>query len=300
MGNFKFFFVFLSACVLLAATLSPWIYLGVQWSADFWKWSWLEYLAKHPFHRYFHRVLQVGILVGIWPLLKRSGIHSLKDIGLEGRGFFRIFWVGFGSSLIFMGVYSGILWKAGLIAGVGSPVFGDLILKFFKIMATCLIVGILEEVFFRGYFYKLSRQSMGVRTAVGMNMVFFACVHYLKSGGTGFEVVDGSSGFQMMGVSLQRFLMPMDIMGGICVLMTVAWILCWTVEWTGNLGLAIGLHAGWVFVLQWISELTHDSAGVPAWLLGGGSLRDGVLTLVPLILQFLVLRWLLEKRKMEG
>jgi len=300
------FWVFFLTCALFAAVLSPWIYLGIQWSAITWGWGWLKYLAGHPFHRYFNRVLQLSIVIGILGLLKRTGFSSFHAFGFQANRPFYLILLGFGSSLVFLGGYALMIFELGwqravrVMPGGGWMGIGE------KIFFSAVMVGFLEETFFRGYFYQLCRREIGYIRALAFNAVFFSLVHYLKPPRLeDLRAVDWSSGFQMLGIALQRFADFGEMASGLLVLMWVAVVLCWTLERTSSLYLAIGLHAGWIVALQWNSELAHDATGWPTWVLGGGNLSQGIVSLIPLILQFLVLKWWLgstseyETRKAE-
>src|SRR5687768_13098195 len=97
-GNLTRFTIFFLSCALIAAVATPWVYLGVQWAALHIGGGLLEYLSKHPFHRYFNRVLQVSILIGIWPLLKRTGFNSWQAFGLKSDYPWRRIGLGLGTS----------------------------------------------------------------------------------------------------------------------------------------------------------------------------------------------------------
>lgn len=295
MRPFVRFWVFFLVCVLLAAGLSPWIYLGIRWSAATLHWSWLNYLAGHPFHRYFNRVLQVSLLIGVWRSLKRTGFNSFRALGFRAKDPFYLIFLGLGSSLLFFGGYGIMLFGLGW-QRMSQEMPRDWVWFGSKIFLTAVMVSFFEEAFFRGYFYRLCQREIGHLRALGLNALFFSVVHYIKPPKLeDLKTVDWSSGFQMLGIAFQQFSNPLEIVGGILVLMWVARILCWTLDRTSNLYLAIGLHTGWIVTLQWNSELMHETTGWSTWVLGGGNLSQGVMALLPLTLQFLTIRWWLKR-----
>lgn len=295
-------FLFLGGCVLVAALVSPWIYLAVQWAVKTWGGEPWKYLSKHPFHRYFNRVLQGSMLIGIWGHLRRAGFLSWEALGLGRDRSLLLLGAGFGSSLVFLGAYAGVVgWYGGQAWEPTHAMDGMRALGFLlKVGVTAWIVSLAEEIFFRGYFYRLCCQETGPSRALWINILLFSTVHYLKPSqpfSLSSEDVHWYSGFMMMGNSLEWFSKLDEIVGGLLVLMMVAWILCWSLDRTKSLYLAIGLHAGWIMVLQINSELTRPMGSNPVWLFGGGNLSQGVWTLVPLGLQFLLLRkWLRTRR----
>jgi len=290
------FVIFFAACVLLAAILSPWLYMLVHWAGGKWDWPWLDYLARHPFHRYFNRTLQVSILLGIWMLLRRSGFNSLGSLGLKREGACRFLLGGFVWSVIFLGMYALTLCWGGWQQVKESLSPGDMGYLLVKILVTAALVGFLEEIFFRGYFYQLCRREFGRILAIGLNMLFFSTVHFVKPSKAGdLGAINWDAGFRMLSFAVDRFMVPTKILSGLLILAFLAWMLCWVLERTRSIYLAIGLHAGWVFALQLNAELTRYSATGPAWILGGGDLSQGLAGLLPLGIQFICLKWWMDR-----
>jgi membrane protease YdiL (CAAX protease family) len=297
--NLSRFFLFFLFCALVAAVMSPWIYLLIQEAAKLWNGTWVwTYLAKHSFHRYFTRVLQVSLVLGIFGLLKKSGFRNFRDLGFKRENCFKYLITGIASSVLILGCFLltlhllGIGWQSKT-----PPENVDWIVLLPKIALTATVVSILEEIFFRGYFFQLSKRAMGYARAVMLNALFFSLLHYVKpSTPNGFGPVDWKSGFAMLGLAFQRFLDPSAILPGLLVLMLIAWILCWAFEKTGSLSLAIGCHAGWILVQQFASALPTSASSFPTWILGGGNLSQGMLVMLPLTLQFLLLRYYLRDR----
>ncbi|MBI4026801.1 MAG: CPBP family intramembrane metalloprotease [Verrucomicrobia bacterium] len=297
MGHLARFVIFFLGCVLLAAVLSPWLYLAVQSAAATWNCPCLDYLKGHPFHRYFNRVLQAELLLGIWWLLKQSGFLSTEALGLRPERAALFLGVGAGSSLVFMGGFALTVVALGQGTIECLPSAGRCLAVFCRVLFTAIFVAGLEELFFRGYFYQLCRREIGRKWALALNMTIFPAVHYVKPARVeDLPVADGSAGFQLLTMAFHRFADPGEIIGGCLVLMLAAWMLCWTLERTGNLYLAMGLHGGWIFALQWNGELTRCAGGGPTWMMGGGDLSQGVAALVPLVLQFGALMWWMGRR----
>ncbi len=274
--------------MLGAALVSPWIYMAIHWAAANWGGVALNYLAEHPFYRVFNRVLQVELILGIGFFLKRDGFFSWQALGFKRVNVTASLLFGLGSSVVLMVLFSAVLlglgWQRWETPGAGLAALAS------RIMATAVAVSLFEEILFRGYFYQLCRRQFSFRTAVTINMVVFSLVHFVKPSKEQ-EIVMWSSGFKMLALACRRFAAPMEILGGLLVVAMVAWILCWSVERTRSLWLALGVHAGLICAQQWNASWTHPATTWPAWVLGGGDLRDGIVTLVPLAIQFCLLRW---------
>jgi membrane protease YdiL (CAAX protease family) len=297
MGNLGRFTIFFLGCALLAATLSPWVYLGMQSFAAATNWSWVTELARHPFHRYFNRVLQISLLLGIWGLLRRTGFLSLKALGLSAQKPFSLGLCGFLFSIIFLGGYCVFLLIMGWQETKPPAEISVYFTRGLGILLTALVVSLMEEIFCRGYFYQLCKKQMSRTAALAIQLFFFSLLHFFKP--TKVEdltSIDWSSGFRVLGMAFKQFGQFSEIAGEVVILMLVAWILCWALERTGNLYLSIGLHAGWIFALQFNSAFTTYTAGWATWILGGGDLKRGFVALIPLILQFLVLAWWFSDR----
>ncbi len=295
MKNLSRFALFFLGCALLAAFLTPWLYLFVQWAKISWGWYWVD-LAKYPFHRYFNRVLQLSVLIGIWPLLKQSGFLSLEALGLKAPKPLQSFLKGFVWSLITMSGYVVLVFAMGWQSFKGLPSFIGGVILIAKIFSTACLVGLMEELFFRTYFYRLCKHEIGKHWALGINLFLFSTFHYVKPPrGMDLGVIDWSSGLKLFLLAFRNFAHLSECVGGLLVFAVVAFILCWVLERTYHVYLIAGLHAGWVFVLLFNSELSHYSAGGANWILGGGDLSQGVVTLIPLTLQWIALKWWLNR-----
>jgi membrane protease YdiL (CAAX protease family) len=69
----------------------------------------------------------------------------------------------------------------GAAFGVGQPPVGALVL----LLANCLLIGVSEEVMFRGLLYRGLRGRLGIRGAVWLSSAVFGAVHVLNSLMTG-------------------------------------------------------------------------------------------------------------------
>ncbi|MDD2709610.1 MAG: CPBP family intramembrane metalloprotease [Verrucomicrobiae bacterium] len=290
--------VWLLVSALAAAVLSPWVYMAVQWLNQHCPSGSLNYLARHPFTRYFNRVFQVflvsGILAEIFISRREGNGLRMSDFGLAGPPAWKRIAAGAGSSILFMFLYAAatVFFGWHILRPNLSP--GAEFGRFIPILATAIGVATAEELFFRGYFLSLCKQRMRFARAVLINVAFFALIHSIRPiKGHILETVDGTSGFRVLGLLLVPFTHPEQMIGGVLVLAAVAVILCWSVQRTGNVYLAIGLHAGWIIALKENFSLTQCQVSWPSWVLGGGDLSQGTLALLPLLCHFLILRaWL--------
>ncbi len=302
MRPFPRFLVFFLGCLAMAVVLAPPVYLLVQSAAARSDATWLHYLASHPFHRYFNRILQISLLASVWWLFKGSGFNTLASLGLRGPRPWRCLGIGAASSFAVMALYTAALFLGGWQqprAMPGAEQWGLLILR---LGFTAAFVATLEELFFRGYLYGMCSREFGRALALALNLILFPILHYFKPPHADvLESVDALSGLRLLGMGFQRLADPAEIAGGLLVLVAITWMLCHAMDRSRGIHLSIGLHAGWILALQMNSELTTLSSSWPTWVLGGGDLSQGALALVPLGIQALFLHfWLARHQQQEA
>ena len=142
-------------------------------------------------------------------------------------------------------------------------------------LAAGLLVGILEETFFRGALFTAIRRRGTAASAIAASALLYAAVHFLKPGAldthgpvdwpaAGRMVLDGFTG-AVDWTSLDSFV----------ALVMVGVLLGLVRERTGHIGWCIGLHAGWVLVIQVARHLTDGNAASAYAFLAGE--YDGVI-----------------------
>jgi uncharacterized protein len=286
-------FVFLLVCLGIAAIFSPWIYMGVQSLAQSSDAAWIKYLAKHPFHRYFNRVLQISMILGFWKIFKGTGFASMNALGLRGKNKRKDFVLGTVMSLLCLALYA-----IGLFALDIYSMKEEISQSFVRIVSgiifTALAVSFLEELFFRGFLYQLCRREWGIQKALIFNCLFFAVVHFLKPLPSAMKEVDYLSGFKLLGLAFYQF-SSTEFIPYFVLLVLLAAMLCWSLERTKNLWLAIGIHAGLILGIQLFGEITRYKSALPQWYFGGGDIKQGVAALIPLGIQFVVLYFWLNR-----
>jgi membrane protease YdiL (CAAX protease family) len=136
------------------------------------------------------------------------------------------------------------------------------------LLALGLWVGWTEELIFRGFLQTRLQAELSWIMAASISSLIFALLHGIWEGKT---VLPQLPGLWLMGM----------------VLTQARWID------QGDLGLAWGLHAGWVWILASSESFwtTHYTGKVPAWVTGNGQPLAGVIGLAFLISTAVVL-WL--------
>lgn len=267
------------AAPLLAALISPWIYMAIQsrtpevlqWVQEceaagtnlFWA-DLADSIFDSPFRRVNDRCVLVGLLLLLVPAYRMSGLRGRADFGIPKRSdWARLF----GAGLIVAAASMLLVYAIGLFAGVYGPsqldsgVVGDLI----NIIIGSLLIGIIEEILFRGYILNSLRKSLGPVAAVLLSSALFAVVHFIKP--VEPETVEWYSGLQLFS---NLFAKAGDTFWPeVCTLFGMGTVLATLSLWTRSVYLAIGMHAGWVWIMM-LFRLFTENQGKLVWLYGPG------------------------------
>lgn len=248
----------------------------------------LQNLAGQPFSRYLTRCFMALALLGLWPFMRALGAQSLADIGLvrmtgQGRNLLAGFLVGFASLAVILVV--------ALLAGARtwdlerSP--AQISRHLFNATLSAVVVGILEEIVFRGGIFGGFRRMRGFKFAVVASSAVFAILHFfapVKLAGP----VHWYSGLDALGRMCGGFLELQSLVPGFLNLALAGAILALVYHRTGALYAAIGLHAGWIFWIKTGGFFTRLSTDANPWLWGTNKLVDGWLAVPILIATLLV------------
>jgi membrane protease YdiL (CAAX protease family) len=261
------FFGFLLLCLILAALLAvPLVETG-----------WLDY----PPQRVMGRLAQIAILLGIWPLLRHLRLANKVDLGygIPRPGFLRAVASGWGLGvLILLGLVLALIWLGIRVPDPDPGRWSWILGKALQALIAGMLIGLLEETFFRGALYAAIRRREGLVPAIFWSSALYAVLHLMKPSalppGTPFDWAGAWTMFS--GVFLDVF--QWRHLDTLLSLMMVGIFLAVVRELTGHIGWCIGLHAGWVFVIQvtrrltdgnpdsGLAFLTGDYDGVIGWL----------------------------------
>lgn len=259
------FFLYLFAALVLGALFTyPLMQTG-----------WLDY---EP-HRVMGRLAQVFILLGLWPFLKLMRLDDREALGYGTslRRFLRALWQGWllGVVILLLPV-SSLLWlevRVPTISADGWPV--DLLEKSVEVLVGGLLVGLLEETFFRGALYSAIRRRGGAPSAILWSSFLFALLHFAKPHALPEAVAFDWAGAWQMFLHAFTGVFQWKHLDSLAALFLVGVVLALVRERSGHIGWCVGLHAGWVFLIQLTRHLTDIYRPSPnAWLVGD---FDGVI-----------------------
>jgi len=263
-------------------------------------------IAFEIIHAKFERI--ISRLLGVFALLAIIIFGklriNLKSYGLQWRNdSLKLFLVGFLAafcSLVVLLVIEFLLgaqvWSYNLTAiGLIKHIFGCLLIG--------IVVGVIEEFFFRGFIFEKISSKLGVWFSLIITSAFYSAVHFMRAK----TVIAGPNptvytSFRVMLDSLTPFFHFQDIYQPFVGLFLFGLLLSFLYLKTGrNLILPIAVHAGAVFYMKMDGQFAYYAGPADSLLYGGGDIRVSVLawTFVGLIICYFVAKRLFGTSKSD-
>ncbi len=249
----------------------------------------MPFLGEVELQKYFNRAALVAALALIWPMLRWLRLDGARGLGIDPNPHWRRhFAIGFGISAVCVGllatgyILGGVYrWKQTLPWERIPP-----------LLLSAIVVALLEEGLFRGGILGLFRRTLRPGAAIVFTSAIFSAVHFLKPGeDVRIDVVTWLSGFALIPHLFHQFAEPLLLLGGFTTIFVLGLMLADATVRTRSLWLAIGLHAGLVFVKMSFSKLTKRDAAHLPWI--GEELQIGLVPVLALLLGWLLTRlWL--------
>lgn len=249
--------------VVMGSLISVPLYQAGQWAIET---DLLPQLKRFRFPKYLNRGVLLAALVGLYPFLRSIGVSNLRGLGLvKNIQWRRDLLAGFALGALGLALVASWMMVADRIA-IKDPV---LPLWFLSAAATAVAVGLLEEFFFRGALFGVLLQHLSARVATLWLSLIFAVLHFIKphhSVKRWEGEVEWWTGFEVLSYSFWQFSEPRLLVGGLLTLFMVGVVLAYVTWRTRSLFLAIGIHAGWVFVLRLVQMGTTRTAPADWWV----------------------------------
>ncbi|HEX7239987.1 MAG TPA: CPBP family intramembrane glutamic endopeptidase, partial [Longimicrobiaceae bacterium] len=247
--------LYLAAVFAGGALLAPWLYAAVQGLAP--SVPALRELAGMPFARYVNRALLVMALAGLPFYLRGAGIRRWADAGVEpGRVAWRRFGAGFVLGIVSLAAVCAVALLAGGRRLAEKPTAGELAAEAAGALLTGVVVGVMEELLFRGAMFGGLRRAMRWPAALLLSSAVYAIVHFLGRPANPPEVT-WLSGFHALPGMLAGMADPRAVLPGFLSLTLAGVILGLAYQRTGDLAASIGIHAGWIFWLKFYGFMTR-------------------------------------------
>ncbi|HTU80861.1 MAG TPA: CPBP family intramembrane glutamic endopeptidase [Candidatus Acidoferrales bacterium] len=224
---------------------------------------------------------EVSIFIAV--VLSTALCAVLEHRRIDGYGlplreaFRRTFWEGIATGVVLAALVGVLMYAAGGFVITGFALSGtQWIVQPLLWAGLMVLVGIAEEYWFRGYFLQSMARGMGFWPAAVVSTLVFGGLHLTKAHENFIDI------FNIMALGL---------------------LLCFALQRTGSLWLAVGFHCAFDFMQffvigtrnggnQPVGTLLHASFPGPAWVNGGPLGTEASYFMLPaMLLLFGYLAW---------
>lgn len=235
--------------------------------------------APWAFHRVAGRVAMLLLAAELVWLCRHLNLTRKGDFGygLPWRRFLAVSLAWGAAGIATAGVGAGFLLATHL--RIVSPDFAPTAWNFARIFGIGVLSGIavalIEETVMRGAMHTAIERESGPWAAALLTAPLFAVLHFTAKSRIAPEDIGWGSGFDLLLRSFSPLGSPSLVFDSFLSWLIVGLILSLTRVLTGNIAVAIGLHAGWVIVLRMLQEATTGGEA-PAYAFWVGRF-DGLL-----------------------
>ncbi|MDR1457212.1 MAG: CPBP family intramembrane metalloprotease [Puniceicoccales bacterium] len=238
---------------------------------------WTNYLVRKPFGKIFDRTCWIPLFFGIFYLLKKTRLLSLRRLGIcwKYRGQWLIFFVlgALLSLVICLAQLATTQWTFGEKSAASILA---------KAVGSAFLVSTLEEIVFRALIPRLIYNAAGAIFALIISSAFFAHVHFKIPSDVGNFYGASISISQSSSVGLAYLTsigasfrcipyFSLLALGGLLVMLNYRF---------SNLMASMGFHCGLVFILLLYRGAIHITADSTSKFLGSNQLIDSPLALL--------------------
>jgi membrane protease YdiL (CAAX protease family) len=225
--------------------------------------------APWPFHRVYGRIAMLAAAGALVFWCKRFGVANSRELGygLPWRRFCAV-----AALFAAVGIVTASLGAAFLLvdgirvvadpASLASP--AHLAHLALIALSSGLAVALLEETVMRGALHSAIARESGPMTALWLIAPLFAVLHFFAK--THVDSPDWASGFHLLAGSFAPLGDPRTVLDSLLAWAAVSVVLSLTRILTGNIAVAVGLHAGWVVVLRLLQEATGSATAHSVWV----------------------------------
>jgi uncharacterized protein len=264
-------FAWFLGAILLAGLISALIaYPAYELTSSFAPWA---------FHRVAGRVAMLLLAAELVWLCRHLNLERKSDFGygLPWRRFLTVSLAWGAVGIATAGVGAGFLLATHL--RVVRPDFVPTAWNVARIFGIGVLSGaavaLIEETVMRGAMHTAIERESGPWAAALLTAPLFAVLHFTAKSRIAPEDIGWGSGFDLLLRSFSPLGSPSLVFDSLLSWLIVGLILSLTRVLTGNIAVAIGLHAGWVVVLRMLQEATA-SGEAPAYAFWVGRF-DGLL-----------------------
>jgi membrane protease YdiL (CAAX protease family) len=216
---------------------------------------------EFPFHRIGERIGMLALAVAFVLAARRLGLTDRASLGygIARRAFLREMSIGLALGVVTMAAVVGIMTALGLLdwtpgASLSAAMLARLVLLR---LSSGLAVAFIEETFLRGAMLTAIERESGTRAAVLLTAVVYSATHFFASFKIAPDQVTAWSGMDLLAGTLHSFAHPLGIADAFLCLLAVGIVLGIIRAATGNIAACIGMHAGWVWVMLVVHEMSQ-------------------------------------------
>jgi uncharacterized protein len=245
-------FAWFVAALLLAGLIGALIaYPAYELTSSFASWA---------FHRVASRVAMLVLIAELVWLCRHLNLEHKRDFGygLPWRRFLKLtlIWGAVGVATASLGALFLMSTRLRVVSADFAPTVWNLARLFIIGLSSGIAVAVLEETVMRGAMHTAIERESGPWVAALLTAPLFAILHFFAKARIAPQDVGWGSGFELLLRSFSPLGQPSLIFDSLSSWLIVGLILSLTRVLTGNIAVAIGLHAGWVLVLRMLQEAT--------------------------------------------
>jgi membrane protease YdiL (CAAX protease family) len=224
---------------------------------------------RFPFPRIFDRVVMVALFGAMLVIWRRLHLMKLLRRGFAGpRTNATRALRGFGVGLAVIG---GFFLAAILMGASGHARIDHAAWLLPKYLLSAIVIGILEEGFFRAFLFGGMREEIGPTAALVASSAFYAMAHLVRAPAHFYvTTLEPGAGFRTLAMSLAQFSHPSAALPTLLGLFLLGVVLAEAFVMSGTVYFSAGLHAGFVMGAKLWPRLISHPARLPQWFSGWG------------------------------
>lgn len=212
-----------------------------------------------------YRIAMLFMLLGFPWFLKWLRLFGWRETGftLPARPAWIAVFKGLGLGAAMLAVLALALVLAGVRVydHVGLPPLGELVEVLLAGLIGGLLVGLIEEVFFRGMMHTGMRRTLAFWPTALLTGAFYAAVHFIRPAELpAGAALDLPASLSMLLQGLAGLFEVAAIHDSFVALLVAGVLLSMVRERTGSICWVIGIHAGWVLVIK-LTKMLTDADG---------------------------------------
>jgi uncharacterized protein len=216
--------------------------------------------AHWAFHRVASRIAMLLLILELVWVCRHLHLTRKQDFGygLPWRRFLKVslVWGGIGMASAALGAVFLLSTQLRIMDSGFTPNLQNFLRIFAIGLASGISVALIEETVMRGAMHTAIERESGPWSAALFTAPLFAVVHFFAKARIPAEDLGWGSGFDLLMRSFAPLTHPALVFDSFLSWLVVGLILSLTRVLTGNIAVAIGLHAGWVVVLRMLQEGT--------------------------------------------